>query len=229
MSALPRITCPLCGGLDLLTLPAVRARAYRQCLRCRLSFMHPADRPSPSAEKQEYDRHRNLAEDPGYRAFLDRLALPLGEQLRPGDEGLDYGCGPGPVLAAMLSERGFPTAAYDPIYAPHAGLLQQQRYDFISCTEVAEHFHDPAAEFARLNALLRTGGWLGLMTQWRQPERDFSAWLYVHDPTHVCFYERTTLDWIARRWGWALQCPAPNIALFRKLPSPKDASRGAAA
>ncbi|WP_349743250.1 class I SAM-dependent methyltransferase [Roseateles cavernae] len=228
MSALPRIACPLCGGLDLLTLPAVRERAYRQCPRCRLSFMQPADRPSPSAEKQAYDRHRNEPGDSHYRAFLDRLALPLAERLRPGDEGLDYGCGPGPALAAMLSERGFPTAAYDPIYASNTELLQR-RYDFITCTEVAEHFHDPAAEFARLDALLRPGGWLGLMTQWRQPERDFAAWRYVHDPTHVCFYERATLDWIARRWGWALQCPAANIALFRKLPSPKDASRGAAA
>jgi len=35
--------------------------------------------------------------------------------------------------------------------------------DFITCTEVAEHFHRPADEFRRLDALLKPGGWLALM------------------------------------------------------------------
>ena len=37
--------------------------------------------------------------------------------LKPGDYGLDFGCGPEP-LAAMLSEHGFSVALYDPFFYP---------------------------------------------------------------------------------------------------------------
>ena len=42
--------------------------------------------------------------------FLGRLAEPLVERLDPGASGLDFGCGPGPALAAMLTRRGYTVA-----------------------------------------------------------------------------------------------------------------------
>ncbi|NZA26324.1 class I SAM-dependent methyltransferase [Luteimonas sp. SJ-92] len=207
--------CPLCGGGSCRPESPVLGRRYAACDACGLTFMLPADRPSAAQERAVYDLHRNDPADPGYRAFLERLSAPLIARLRPGMRGLDYGAGPGAALPAMLAAHGFPTAAWDPLYAADARLLRQ-RYDFIACSETAEHFHDPAAEFARLDGLLRDGGWLGLMTQWRLPERPFASWGYARDPTHVCFYQRRTLQWIAQRQGWSLECPAPHVALFRK-------------
>ncbi|MDH5823809.1 methyltransferase domain-containing protein [Luteimonas sp. RD2P54] len=210
--------CPLCGGVECPPEAIVQGRRYAACGGCGLTFMLPADRPSPTEERAIYDLHRNDPTDPGYRAFLERLAAPLAARLRPGMRGLDYGAGPGAALPAMLSARGLPTSAWDPLYAADERLLRR-RYHFIACSETAEHFHDPAAEFARLGDLLLDGGWLGLMTQWRLPGRPFASWGYARDPTHVCFYRRRTLRWIAGRHGWSLECPAPHIALFRKPPA----------
>lgn len=216
--------CPLCGQGDTAPLARVRGRDYRECPDCALCFMPAAHHVDAATERAVYDTHHNH-DAPGYRAFLARLVDPLCARLAPGAEGLDIGCGPGPVLAAMMAERGVPMRTYDPIYAPDPAPLRRS-WDVLTCTEVVEHFRDPAASFAQLAGLLRPGGWLGVMTQWRRRERDFAAWRYLHDPTHVCFYAPDTLHWIARRHGWALECPADNIALFR---APRAAPDGATA
>ena len=66
---------------------------------------------------------------------------------------------PVPALAAMLTEAGHRMALYDPFFAPDPAPLAV--YDFVTCTEAAEHFHHPAAEFARLRA------WCGPAAGWR--------------------------------------------------------------
>lgn len=171
--------------------------------------------PDRDAERREYELHRNAPDDPGYRRFLSRLAEPLAVHLAPGDEGLDYGCGPGPAMSALMVERGFVMADYDPIFVPDGRLLERD-WDFITCTETVEHFHFPGREFARLDGLLRPGGWLGVMTEPRDPGRDFANWWYHRDPTHVCFYEPYTLHWIADWLGWTVTRPSRTVALFRK-------------
>jgi hypothetical protein len=35
----------------------------------------------------------------------------------------------------------------------------------------------------------------------------------------VCFYRPGTMEWIAERFGWALEVPRPSVALFRKAGS----------
>lgn len=182
--------------------------------------MDPAHRPERAAELAHYRTHRNDPADAGYRAFLSRLLDPLLTRLPPGAVGLDYGSGPGPTLGVMLAEVGFQTALYDPFFAPDVEALLRS-YDFITCTEVAEHFFEPGAEFQRLDALLLPGGWLGLMTEVLRDGRSFGDWWYARDPTHVCFYRPQTLEWIASRFGWRLEVPHPNVALFRKPPSPE--------
>lgn len=193
----------------------VHGRRFRDCGTCRLLFVAPEHHVAPEAEREHYATHHNDPADPGYRAFLDRLARPLVERLPPGAEGLDYGSGPGPTLSRILRERGFPTDIYDPLFAPNPAPLRR-RYDFVTCTEAAEHFHHPAHEFARLNGLLRPGGWLGLMTQLVPDDRPLEQWRYVRDPTHVCFYRPATLRWIAERHGWTVELRERGVALFRK-------------
>lgn len=190
-------------------------RIYHQCNACWLIHLDPSQRPDPAAEKAHYDTHDNDPADPGYRNFLNRLVEPLVPKLRPGATGLDYGAGPGPTLSVMLGEQGFSVTNYDPIYVPDERALKRD-YDFITCTETAEHFFRPGREFERLNALLRPGGWLGLMTLRRDPQRPFAGWHYIRDPTHVCFYEQETLAWIAARFGWQLDIVSKSVALFHK-------------
>lgn len=177
----------------------------------------PTDRPTATEERARYESHENDPADPDYRAFLDRLAAPLMERLPPAAEGLDYGAGPGPALARMLEEAGHSMAIYDPFFAPDPAALNYT-YDFVACTETAEHFHAPGEEFSRLDALLRPGGWLGLMTEVLDASQSFETWWYARDPTHVCFYAPPTLRWIADHFGWDMERPHRNVALFHKPP-----------
>ena len=65
--------------------------------------------------------------------------------------------------------------------------------------------------------MLRSGGWLGVMTEMLEPEVDFARWWYHREPTHVCFYTRETMVWIAERYGWRVEFPRKNVTLFQKL------------
>jgi hypothetical protein len=42
----------------------------------------------------------------------------------------------------MLAEAGHAMALYDPFFRPDPAALERD-YDFITCTETAEHFHHP--------------------------------------------------------------------------------------
>lgn len=171
--------------------------------------------PSRVQERACYDYHQNDPHDPRYRKFLRQLTDPLCARLAPFACGLDYGCGPGPALALMLREQGYSMGCYDPLYADEPAALEQC-YDFITVTEVAEHFHHPGSEFERLYQLLKPGGWLAVMTQWFRDELDFAAWHYRRDPTHVCFYRAETFQWISAHLGLRWHSPAPNIALLQR-------------
>ena len=83
-----------------------RARRYLECPDCGLVSADPASHLSPEDERAIYDLHQNDPADARYRAFLARLADPLRAKLAPGMRGLDFGCGPGPVLSIMLREAG---------------------------------------------------------------------------------------------------------------------------
>ncbi|NHH99188.1 MULTISPECIES: class I SAM-dependent methyltransferase [Oceanimonas] len=211
---LPAFCCPLCDSPDHALFHQDHRR-YHKCARCRLIFVEPGQRLSHDAEKAEYDLHQNDTQDAGYRRFLSRLATPLMARLAPGSEGLDFGCGPGPALAAMLNEAGFAVTTYDPYYANHAQRLQRQ-YDFVTCTEAIEHFYSPGNEWRRLLAMLRPGGWLGLMTKLARDQAAFATWHYKQDPTHVCFFSRDTFAWLAQRDGLGIEFIGADVILLHK-------------
>lgn len=104
---------------------------------------------------------------------------------------------------------------YDPLFRPDAAALED-RYDFITCTETAEHFHRPAEEFARFDRMLRPGGWLALMTRFLADDAGFADWRYRRDPTHVVFYKEATFRHVAGRFGWSCELLPPDVALMRK-------------
>ncbi|WP_429911441.1 class I SAM-dependent methyltransferase [Glycocaulis sp.] len=210
-----RISCPVCEESHVEAFFEEGSRSYSRCLQCGARYLDPGSRLDGDAERAQYDLHENDVADPGYRRFLSRLSVPLLERLAPGAQGLDYGCGPGPALAAMMEAAGHSMALYDPFYAPATAVLER-KYDFITCTEVAEHFHDPAGEFERLDGLLKPGGWLGIMTCFHTDDARFEGWHYRKDPTHVVFYREETMHWLANRFGWECEIPAKDIALMRK-------------
>ncbi len=207
--------CPLCGG-PAFAFASTQRRRYRTCGDCGLVFLDPAQRLSLQAERAYYGLHRNDPADPGYRRFLARLVEPLLARLDGPRRGLDFGCGPGSALAAMLVEAGHSVALYDPLFAPDTSVLEQA-YDFIALSEVLEHLHAPLAECERLFGLLKPGGLFAVMTGF-PPDAPaaFAAWHYARDPTHVAFYGPRTFAWLAKRLGAALEIPDRNVALLRR-------------
>lgn len=222
----PPQPCPLCGQAEVPfwlheTRRGQPARDYHRCPDCALIFVPPRFHLDRAAEKAEYDRHCNDPADQGYRRFLARLVEALCPHLPAGARGLDYGCGPGPVLSQLFAAAGFACADYDPLYRDDPALLGL-RYDFIASTEVFEHFAAPAAEIQRLLSLLKPGGWLAVMTRRSDGlavqggmETAFARWHYSRDPTHIAFYADRSFAWIAERWGLALQLAGQDIALLR--------------
>lgn len=207
--------CPLCSGVDLSPYTRDRRRPYLGCATCGLVFVPPGWRLTRDDERAEYELHCNEPADPGYRAFLSRLAQPLMQRLVPGDRGLDFGCGPGPALAEMLREAGFDMVLYDSFFRPDETVFDR-RYDFICATEVVEHLHQPGRELARLWALIKPRGWLGIMTKLVRDREAFDKWHYKNDPTHVCFFSEGTWRWWAEGRGAGLEIIGADVILLQR-------------
>lgn len=209
--------CPVCISVEPRYFMGVENRDYWRCGTCLATFLDPAQLPSADIELAQYLLHHNDPDDAGYRRFLGQLATPLLQRLPAEQYGLDYGCGPGPALAAMLREAGHSVELFDPCFHPNQRSLTGP-YDFITCTEAAEHFHNPAAEFRKLDRLLKPGGWLGLMTCFQNDDARFAGWYYRRDPTHVVFFREATFRCVANEYRWSCEFPCHNVALIRKGP-----------
>jgi 2-polyprenyl-3-methyl-5-hydroxy-6-metoxy-1,4-benzoquinol methylase len=175
----------------------------------------PEARLSLDDERAHYLTHENEPDDSGYQRFLEKLLTPLRQVLPPNQRGLDFGCGPGPTLSPLMRAAGHEMVDYDPLFAPDHGRLDSC-YDFITATEVVEHFGQPAACFDQLDQLLRGGGWLGVMTEFQSDDKQFANWRYRRDPTHVTFYRAETFRWLAHDRGWFSVIPEKNIVLMQK-------------
>ncbi|MGE3758618.1 MAG: class I SAM-dependent methyltransferase, partial [Pseudobdellovibrionaceae bacterium] len=105
---------------------------------------------------------------------------------------------------------------YDPFFADDMAAFSK-KYSFVTCTEVVEHFNNPAQEFTKLAELLLPQGILGLMTEERPSAVDaFASWYYRRDPSHVSFYSDKTMNWIAQKWELSLVHRGANVWIFRK-------------
>ena len=209
------ILCPLCRQGSPHHYHSDKRRDYLQCARCQLVFVTPEQLPDAREEKAIYDLHQNSADDPGYLAFLQRLANPLLERLPACSRGLDYGCGPNPVLAQLLSRQGHLMQYHDPFYHPLADVHGRQ-FDFISCTEAIEHFHRPATAWHHWMNMLLPGGYLAIMTKRVIDAERFSRWHYKNDLTHVSFFSDATFDWLARHHALELEVVGADVVFFHR-------------
>tara|TARA_Y100001963_G_scaffold152862_1_gene238475 strand:- start:5558 stop:6208 length:651 start_codon:yes stop_codon:yes gene_type:complete len=208
-------SCPLCLAKQCQFFHQDSRRSYYQCQRCSLVFADRASVLTAQEELAQYQLHQNDLNDEGYRKFLQRLAGPLLQVLpAQGLSGLDFGCGPGPLLAKMLTEAGQTVAVWDPYFAPDATVLQQQ-YHFICCSEAIEHFVNPAQEWVLWLSLLKPGGTLAIMTKRYTTLEAFTGWHYKLDPTHVSFFSENTFRYLADRDNFELDFVAPDVVILR--------------
>ena len=204
------MNCPLCKSSNTHLF---HKQIFYRCGNCDLIFKDTSVWPSQEQEKQRYLKHHNSIDDKGYRSFLLELVDPLVKLLKPGMNILDYGCGPLPALSELVREKGFDCKNYD-LYFYNNEKLFSQKYDFIICSEVVEHFRDPESEFKKLFGLLLDGGSLVVRTN-LVPD-DFNSWWYHSDLTHLVFYSNSTLEWIAKKHNAQLVLWQNNIVVMTK-------------
>lgn len=207
------MNCPLCNRQRTNEWTRVGARLYWLCEECYLIWLDESLRPGADSEKARYLTHQNLLDSPEYISYLRTLAQPVERFLQPGAKGLDFGCGPTEGMKKVFGPN-FPVDSYDPFFFPQENLLKN-RYDFVLCSEAAEHFFSPAKEFALFKTILNPHGVLGISSRLAVSRDRFASWNYGRDPTHVVFYQKETVEWIAQKFGWQLLELNDPIWIFR--------------
>ena len=219
------LVCPLCGtpceANENLPWWQDQFRDYFRCEYCQLVFVPKSFHLSPEQEKACYDLHENNNSSVGYRRFLARMFDPIAARIAPAALGLDFGCGPGPVLAEMFVKAGFTMRLFDLYYANHPDVIDVQKnaecYDFITATEVVEHLSDPHTVLNNLLALLRPGGVLGVMTKQVKDQESFKNWHYIRDHTHIAFFSRATFAWLAQQTQCRVEFLGADVVLLTKV------------
>lgn len=197
------IACTLCrSGTSFFYYDENYNRHYYQCSRCRSVMLHPADYIDTGEEKLRYTTHNNDVQDPGYQKFVQPVADYITGSFAKEHKGLDYGCGPGPVITHLLRKEGYAVTTYDPYFDNRPEVLQR-KYDYIFCCEVIEHFHEPREEFMRLRAMLKPGGQLICKTDPFTDDTNFENWYYKNDETHVIFYHPDAFEFIKDYAGFS--------------------------
>jgi len=204
--------CPLCWETSSY-FQSVHNRTYFQCSRCYAVFLDPASRANKEDEKARYLHHQNDVYDLGYQQFTSLISDAVLRDYSPKDKGLDFGAGTGPVIAKLLTDQHFNIRLYDPFFHNHPPLLEE-KYDYIVCCEVMEHFYHPAKELALLKRLLKHNARLYCMTEIYNEEIDFKSWHYKSDPTHVFFYHQQSLNYIKEQFGFSKMTVEGRLIIF---------------
>lgn len=197
-----KASCPLCtsNAPVIKEIGKTSEPKYYHCHICDLIFIEDRFILSPEEESKRYALHNNERENEGYvnmfKRFIDKAVKPFLPGLK---NGLDFGCGPGPVLAELLSEMGLDMDVYDPYFYSDRGFLEK-KYDLITATEVLEHLRYPCPVIQMLKGLLNKKGIICIMTLFHGND-DFKNWWYKQDPTHICFYSPATFAWIAKHFA----------------------------
>ena len=209
--------CGLCqkSELKLFHRDERRHWDYYVCQNCDFLFRDPKTYLDASQEEVRYSTHNNSIESPGYVKFLSPTVETLMPHLKPTDQGLDFGSGPGPILDILFARQNIKISNYDPYFDNHPELLNKQ-YDFVTCTEVFEHFYTPFKEMNKINEILKPKGFLILMTEMRRDLEHFKGWGYRTDNTHVCFLNEKSLQWLSENWGYKILSSDGRISSLQK-------------
>ncbi|MDO9534430.1 MAG: class I SAM-dependent methyltransferase [Bacillota bacterium] len=210
--------CKICSGATVIIRDKKFQIDYYLCSDCEFIFMDEAAIVPPEQEVARYKEHNNSMENEGYvnmfKEFMKVAVDPYAERIKTA---LDFGCGPSPVLATLLQQKGFQVDTYDPYFAPEK-TYETKCYDLITATEVFEHLQDPLQTAKLLKKHLNSGGILAIMTLFHPGDAaSFSSWWYRRDSTHISFFRPRTFTVLAERLGLkVLTFDRKNVCVLTK-------------
>ena len=206
--------CPLCNSTSTLFCEKTKHLFYK-CNTCHGIFRPKHTFLTAEEEKAHYEKHNNDVFDERYQNFVSPIVNAVLQDLSSEAKGLDFGSGTGPVIAKMLTDKGYQVQNYDLFFAKEPSLLNQ-KYDYISCCEVMEHFHQPYKEFELLKSLLLPKGKLYCKTEVFNNQKPFENWYYKDDFTHVFIYQHKTLEWIKTKFHFSNLVIKEKLIVFEK-------------
>ena len=206
--------CPLCNSTSTLFCEKTKHLFYK-CNTCHGIFRPKHTILTAEEEKTHYEKHNNDVFDERYQNFVSPIVNAVLQDFSSEAKGLDFGSGTGPVIAKMLTDKGYQVQNYDLFFANEPSLLNQ-KYDYISCCEVMEHFHQPYKEFELLKSLLLPKGKLYCKTEVFNNQKPFENWYYKDDFTHVFIYQHKTLEWIKTKFHFSNLVIKEKLIVFEK-------------
>ena len=210
--------CILCqsDNINHYYFQKVFSRNFYKCQNCYLIFVDRLELINKSEEKSRYDNHNNSVRTSGYEKFLRRLISATKDYKSPLDYGLDFGQGPYPMLIELLKEDGYRNInGYDPIYNKDLSLLDN-KYDYITCCEVVEHFSNPLQEFKLLSSLLKPNGIIVISTGIYSNNTEFADWYYIKDDTHINIFTSKTLEWLGNHLKLQILDLKKDLIVYQK-------------
>ena len=210
--------CKICEQDTLAFFDAYMQANTYYCKECAFIFKDPKAIISTEKELKVYQQHNNSEENLGYVAmfqeFIEKTFAPYEAEIT---DVLEFGSGPTPVLASLLSKRGLQVEHYDKFFAPQK-VYEGKQYDLITSTEVIEHIADVQALFEFFSQHLKADAYLALMTQFHPNDTDlYLKWWYRRDPTHISFYHPHTFEVLAEKFGFhILFCDEKKNVLLQK-------------
>jgi SAM-dependent methyltransferase len=200
------LNCPLCHT----ALNKVLHQDYLICDTCSGIVKDESRLLSSEDEKNRYLKHENDVNDLGYQNFTAPITHAVLRDFNKDNIGLDFGAGPSSVISKILRDHNYTILEYDPFFQPDKNLLNQ-KYDYIVCCEVMEHFYKPAEEFSLLKSRLKPNGKLYCMTHLYDSTINFEKWYYRNDATHVFIYQADTIQFIHKELGFS------NVEIDKRL------------
>jgi len=210
--------CKICFAKTRAMRDEKKDYIYYRCLSCGFVYLDDKFIVDIDSEKSQYEMHQNSFESLGYvkmfEDFIDVAITPYEDSI---ESALEFGCGPGPVLAELLSRRGMEMDKYDIYFYPKK-VYQGKQYDLITSTEVFEHLQKPMEILEILAKHTRDGGYIILMTKFPPSEdKEFLNWWYRRDVTHISFFTPKSFEVMAEKVGLeVLRIINDNIVVFGK-------------
>ena len=209
--------CKICQNKTRTIRDEKKNLSYYRCLSCGFVYLDDNSVIDSVSEKKQYELHNNSFESLGYvkmfKDFIEEAISPYEHNIKIA---LDFGCGPGPVLAELLRRKGMEVDQYDLYFSPQK-VYEAKKYDLITSTEVFEHLQKPIEVLETLVQHIHDNGYIVLMTKF--PPKDdttFLNWWYKRDVTHISFFTPKSFEIMAEKVGLKmLKTINDNIVVFK--------------
>lgn len=209
--------CPLCHENESNIFYTELNKTYYQCSNCELIFLDRNQLCSSRAEKERYQLHNNSELSDGYKNFLYKIINPVLNLVPKEALGLDFGSGPYPMMGKLLKKEGIQVEEYDLYFKPMD--FEDKHFDFIIACEVIEHFRDPKEQFDLIDSILNAKGYLFIQTSLYTKEIDFKSWHYRSDITHISFFTKRSIEFLARNYQYEIHSVNKSVIILNKVNS----------